>query len=246
MFKWPPRSSQYKRLSSPSHSFDQPLLLYKDYDHDYDDHQCMEQLKLEVQANQRKAESLEKKNTVLEKDFRELRAAVSKLESRVPSAMEKKVGSMEKEICELKSSISALESRVPSMMKKNVASLEKEIRELKSSMSKLQLKSNPVTQGSSGTQSDVALKKEVDKLACRMLQLELDSLMNIRKQDVEKIEEKISELENRRSLLTIPSFGKAHLVTPMKRGPEIQDLQTNDLVILFLIFLVGMFIGVAL
>ncbi|KAG5516209.1 hypothetical protein RHGRI_037043 [Rhododendron griersonianum] len=45
------------------------------------------------------------------KELREVRTAISKLESNVPSVVEKNVGALEEEILELKSAISKLESR---------------------------------------------------------------------------------------------------------------------------------------
>lgn len=45
------------------------------------------------------------------KELREVRTAISKLESNVPFVVEKNVGALEEEILELKSAISKLESR---------------------------------------------------------------------------------------------------------------------------------------
>lgn len=71
----------------------------------------MEQLKRETEVNRRKNEALEMKNIALEKELCEVRTAISKLESNIPSLLEKNVGVLEEEILELKSAISKLESR---------------------------------------------------------------------------------------------------------------------------------------
>ncbi|XP_057512591.1 uncharacterized protein LOC130794657 isoform X2 [Actinidia eriantha] len=232
-----PYSSHYTRLLSPDsqplpqrdmddqqpHLLDmdmdmknQPILLDVENYHD----EFVEQMKLEIEANQRKNESLEKKKAAaLEEEVGELKACVSKQESTT--------------------------------VEKNVATLEKEIRQLKSSISILESSSHP---GSSVTGSDAALKKEVDKLAHRVMQLELDFLMSVRKQDVEKVERKNAELENRLEELTTtmdqltstPSEQESHLKTAMETEPEVHSHEADDLVgcLIVLIFLVSVLIGV--
>ncbi|XP_057497839.1 uncharacterized protein LOC130782528 isoform X2 [Actinidia eriantha] len=237
-----PYSSHYTRLLSPDSQVPQPL---RDMDNqrqpllDMDNQQplldvennhdeFMEQMKLGIEANQRENESLEKKKAAaLEEEVGELNGCVSKQESTT--------------------------------VEKNVAALEKEIRQLKSSISILESWSHPASisvHGSIVTGSDAALKKEVDKLAHRVMQLELDSLMSVRKQDVEKVERKNAELEKRLAKLTTtmdqltstPSEQESHLKTAIETQPEVQSHETDDLVgcLIVLIFLVSVLIGVSI
>ncbi|GFY91668.1 hypothetical protein Acr_08g0000640 [Actinidia rufa] len=166
------------------------------------------------------------------------------------SLEKKKAAALEEEVGELNGCVSKQESTT---VEKNVPALEKEIRQLKSSISILESWSHP---GSIVTGSDAALKKEVDKLAHRVMQLELDSLMSVRKQDVEKVERKNAELEKRLAKLTTtmdqltstPSEQESHLKTAIKTQPEVQSHETDDLVgcLIVLIFLVSVLIGVSI
>ncbi|CAL5345499.1 unnamed protein product [Camellia sinensis] len=136
---------------------------------------CMEQLKSDIEANRKKNESLEKRNAALER-----------------------------QVCELRDTIYKQQSRVPPIVETNVAALNNQIHELKSAVSRLESSSHQPTPVSTsiGLGSDAVLKKEVDRLEHRVMQLELDSLMGVRKQEMEKIVEKNAEFENRLAQLT--------------------------------------------
>ncbi|KAI7999443.1 hypothetical protein LOK49_LG09G01363 [Camellia lanceoleosa] len=223
-----PYSFQYSRLSSSSPHSDnnnnqqQPLL----HNHTSHDEECMEQLRSDIEANGRKNESLEKRNTALER-----------------------------QVCELRDTINKQQSRVPPIVETNVAALNNQIHELKSAVSRLESSSHQLTSVaiSTGMGSDVVLKKEIDRLEHRVTQLELDSLMGVRKQEIEKIVEKNAELENRLAQLTTTvdqlkslSSHETGLTTPTEADHGIQGHERNDLVscLIVLIFLVSVLIGV--
>ncbi|XP_028121745.1 uncharacterized protein LOC114318958 isoform X2 [Camellia sinensis] len=231
-----PYSFQFNRLSSSSphsdnsNSQQQPLL----HNHKNHDQECMEQLKLDIEANWKKNESLEKRSAALGRQVRELRVAIYKQQSRVSPIVETYVAALENQIHELKSAMSRLES------------------------SSHQL--SPVDT-STGMGSDAALKEVVDRLEHRVVQLELDSLMSVRKQEMEKVVEKNAELGNQLTQLTSTidqlKSSSSHLLlveqetdltTPMEAEHGMQGHETKDLVscLVVLIFLVSVLIGVTL
>ncbi|CAL5409339.1 unnamed protein product [Camellia sinensis] len=225
-----PYSFQFNRLSSSSphsdnsNSQQQPLL----HNHKNHDQECMEQLKLDIEANWKKNESLEKRSAALGRQVRELRVAIYKQQSRVSPIVETYVAALENQIHELKSAMSRLES------------------------SSHQL--SPVDT-STGMRSDTALKEVVDRLEHRVMQLELDSLMSVRKQEMEKVVEKNAELGNQLTQLTSTidqlrssSSHETDLTTPMEAEHGIHGHETKDLVscLIVLIFLVSVLIGVTL
>ncbi|CAL5411775.1 unnamed protein product [Camellia sinensis] len=185
----------------------------------------MEPLKSDAEANRKKNESLEKRNAALER-----------------------------QVCELRDTIYKLQSRVPPIVETNVAALKNQIHELKSAVSRLESSFHHLTPvGTTEMGSDAVLKKEVDRLEHRVMQLELDSLMSVRKQEMEKIVEKNAELENRLAQLTTTvdqlkslSSHETVLTTPTEADHGIQGHERNDLVscLIVLIFLVSVLIGV--
>ena len=101
--------------------------------------QGIEQLKLEFDANLRNHESLEKKNTALEKEIGQLKAAISKLEFRPPPPEKK--NNLEREIHELKAAISKLETLPLALSEEQKyinGILERDIGNLKAAVSKLE------------------------------------------------------------------------------------------------------------
>ncbi|GMP73523.1 hypothetical protein CsSME_00031254 [Camellia sinensis var. sinensis] len=186
----------------------------------------MEPLKSDAEANRKKNESLEKRNAALER-----------------------------QVCELRDTIYKLQSRVPPIVETNVAALKNQIHELKSAVSRLESSFHHLTPVGTSTEmgSDAVLKKEVDRLEHRVMQLELDSLMGVRKQEMEKIVEKNAELANRLAQLTTTvdqlkslSSHETGLTTPTEADHGIQGHERNDLVscLIVLIFLVSVLIGV--
>ncbi|KAL7243068.1 hypothetical protein ACSBR1_015474 [Camellia fascicularis] len=172
-----PYSFQYNRLSSSSPHSDDNNNQQQPFLHNHTSHdeECMEQLKSDIEANRKKNESLEKRNAALER-----------------------------QVCELRDTIYKQQSRVPPIVETNVAALNNQIHELKSAVSRLESSSHQLSPvgTSTGMRSDAVLKKEVDRVEHRVMQLELDSLMGVRKQEMEKIVEKNAELENRLAQLT--------------------------------------------
>ncbi|XP_059440639.1 uncharacterized protein LOC132173081 [Corylus avellana] len=224
---------RYHRIS-PSNSLNQPLL-------DDDSQSMLPNLQLEAHQKQKAA---------LEKENRDLRSALSRLESKLQSKATEAQGrntSLEREVNELKSQVSKLKSERQVLDKAHKfateaqgrnTSLEREVNELKSQVSKLK----------SERQLDKAHKFKQEEAIEKLKRSNTALEDKVKKQSVTTISEmKTASSDSHAQVLSVAVVPQIETATWEKDDVEIASTE-NDIAacLVVLILLVSILIGISL